>query len=275
MLPLVLGELVNHAKRVWSEPALHWEDCEVEASELAKAEKEADTGKQFDKHGLKAAIWSGYKGGKVRLICKKLGGLARVVAFMPEGSTQPNWEFWARIFQWFGPANSKKPWHVTWFAAHAPREFPDPGQDLGPEHVNGGYTQVCSTEGIFIYREEEATRVLVHEMLHAACLDEVGEAWTIPMREAMIEMWAELFLIALKSKGNSASAKRLWIKQSHWVADTNGRAQKDHNEEDDSDYAWRYLSGRSLMYANYGIALPAARPISHKSLRFTHPDLDA
>ena len=275
MLPLVLGELVGHAKRVWSEPALTWEACEVEPAELAAAERETTQGTQYDKHGLKAKIWAGYKEGTVRLVCKRLGHLARVVALLPEGVAEPNWEFWARIFQWFGEADSKKPWHVTWFAARAPRTFPDPGQDLGPEHVNGGYTHVCSTSGIFIYREEEVTRVLIHEMLHAACLDEKGDTWTIPLREAMIEMWAELILIALKSRGVTLTAKRLWVKQSHWVADTNARAQEEHNEEDHSDYAWRYLSGRNVMYANYGIALPAPRRVSQKSLRFTHPELDA
>jgi hypothetical protein len=238
------------------------------------AEREAGQGQQFDKHGLKAAIWSGYKAGTVKLVCKRLGSLARVVAFLPEGVAEPSWEFWARVFQWFGHAASKKPWHVTWFAAHAPRAFPDPGQDLGPEHVNGGYTRVCSTDGIFIYREEEATRVLIHEMLHAACLDEKGVEWTIPMREAMVEMWAELVLVALKSRGVTLTAKRLWVKQSHWIADTNANAQQKHNEEDDTDYAWRYLSGRSIMYANYGISLPAPRPIQARSLRFTHPALD-
>jgi hypothetical protein len=178
------------------------------------------------------------------------------------------------VFQWFGASKTGEPWRITWFAAHAPREFPDPGQDLGPEHVNGGYTTVCSAKGIFIYREEEATRVLIHEMVHAACLDEQGEEWTIPLREAMVEMWAELILIALKSRGVSLTARRLWVKQSHWIADTNGKASNEHNEEDSSDYAWRYLSGRRLMYASHGIPLPAPRPTSIKSLRFTHPDLD-
>jgi hypothetical protein len=184
------------------------------------------------------------------------------------------WAFWGRVFQWFGAATDGKPWRVTWFATHAPRKFPDPGQDLGPEHVNGGYTQICSTDGIFIYREEEASRVLIHEMVHAACLDE--KEWDVPMREAMVEMWAELILIAMKSEGEVTKAKQLWDKQRHWVADTNLHAQI-HNEEDDmSDYAWRYLSGRAQMYARHGILLPAGRPRAggRHSLRFTHPALE-
>lgn len=194
--------------------------------------------------------------------------------FLPQGTKEPNWELWARIFQWFGPSKDGTPWKVTWFPARALREFPLVGQDLGPEHVNGGYTQVCSTDGIYIYREEEATRVLIHEMVHAACLDEQGEGWTIPLKEAMVEMWAELILIAIVSKGSPLRAKLLWVKQKHWIADTNHAAQRLHNEDDPTDYAWRYLSGRVYMYATQGIEIPPPRSLQNKSTRFTHPALE-
>ena len=265
--------MVN-AKRVWELPALQWSSSEPRPEEMDAAEKEAAPGDQFDRLALKSKIWTEYKQGTAKLVCKSLGDLARVIAIMPDGVAEPPWGFWARIFQWFGKSPTGKPWLVTWFGGETPREFPQAGQDLGPEHVNGGYTQICSTEGIFIYREEEVTRVLIHEMVHAACMDEQGEGWSIPLREAMVEMWAELILIALKSRGNTMNAKRLWVKQSHWIADTNWKAQVHHNENDASDYAWRYLSGRAVMYAQHGIQLPAPRPSTVNSLRFTHPALE-
>ena len=265
--------MVN-AKRVWSLPPLQWSESQPSPEELAAAEREAKPGDAFDRLSLKSTIWADYKGGKARLVCRALGGLARVIAILPEGVAEPPWEFWGRVFQWFGPSETKKPWLLTWFAAQAPREFPQAGQDLGPEHVNGGYTQICSTDGIFIYREEEATRVLIHEMVHASCMDEKGDQWSVPLREAMVEMWAELILIALKSRGATPAAKRLWVKQSHWIADTNWKAQIKHNEEDETDYAWRYLSGRAVMYASHGIELPAPRHSTVNSVRFTHPALD-
>jgi len=270
----VLGELVRHAKELWSQPLHSWEPCEATREELAAAEREAHAGQQFDKHGLKLGIWTAYKEGKARLVCKKLGNMARVIMFLPHGTKEPNWELWGRIFQWFGHSSDGKPWKVTWFPARALRKFPLVGQDLGPEHVNGGYTQICSTDGIYIYREEEATRVLIHEMVHAACLDEKGEGWTIPLKEAMVEMWAELILIAIVSRGSAFRAKLLWAKQSHWISDTNHAAQELHNEEDPTDYAWRYLSGRAYMYATQGIELPAPRALQNKSTRFTHPALE-
>jgi hypothetical protein len=94
------------------------------------------------------------------------------------------------------------------------------------------------------------------------------------MKEAMIEMWAELVLVALRSRGVSQSAKRFWIKQSHWISDTNEKAREDHNENDSTDYAWRYLSGRKYMYEMHGIELPAPRSVQTKSVRFTHPALE-
>jgi len=274
MLPLVLGGLVTHARKLWLQPALVWEPCEATHEELAAAEKEATTGKEFDKQGLKLGIWTAYKEGKAKVVCRRLGSLARAILILPDGTPEPNWLIWARVFQWFGPSKHGTPWKVTWFPAKALREFPVVGQDLGPEHVNGGYTQICSTNGIFIYRQEEATRVLIHEMVHAACLDETGDAWTIPLREAMVETWAELILIAIASHGSVIKAKQLWVKQSHWISDTNHAAQENHNEDDASDYAWRYLSGRKYMYATHGIQLPMPRTLQNKSTRFTHPALE-
>ena len=275
MLPLVLGELVRRAKEIWRLPLLKWQTCEPTREELEKAEIEATTGSQFDRLGLKNTVWEGYKNGTVKFICKRLGTLARVLVFLPRGVPEPNWDFWARVFMWFGYSETKTPWLVTYFASERKREFPQEAQDLVAEHVNGGYTVPCSTHGIHIYRYEEHTRVLVHEMMHAACLDEQG--WSIPDREAMVETWAELVLIALVSKGGTLAAKRLWVAQSHWIADTNWKAKHIHASEDSSDYAWRYLNGREGMYKRLGIALPAPRPNSARravSLRFTHPMLE-
>jgi hypothetical protein len=197
-----------------------------------------------------------------------------VIILLPPGEPLPNWDLWARVFQWFGASTNDQPYHVYLLASPADRESPAKGQDLGPEHVNGGYTRPCTTEGIVIYRSEESTRVLVHEMLHATCLDEAG--WPVELREAMIETWAELILIALLSRGLEPAAARLWGLQSQWVANTNWRVRRDHGVVDESDYAWRYLCGREEMYARLGVALPPPQPAAaakETSLRFTHPQL--
>ena len=243
------------------------------------AQEEAiGAGAQFDRAELMRGVWDAVAAGTGRIVAKELPGLARVVAFLPAAtSSEPPWPLWARLFQWLGPSSDAGggPWRVLYFAATQPRRFPSqPGEPLGPEHVNGGYTRPCTTEGIVVYREEEATRVLLHELLHAACLDEHG--WPIPLREAAIETWAELFLVALVSKGGTTAAASLWRTQAQWVANTNWRAATEFGVQGSDNYAWRYLGGREQMYARLGVELPAARAAgasTQQSLRFTHPDL--
>ncbi len=255
-------------------------------------------GDVFDRANLKRGVWEAARAGRAQIVCRELAGsvvgsvvgrsattlgpvttLARVIILLPPGEPLPNWDLWARVFQWFGPAAAAgaaagNPYRVYLLASPADRESPSRGQDLGPEHVNGGYTRPCSTEGIVIYRSEESTRVLVHEMLHAACLDEAG--WPVEQREAMIETWAELILIALLSRGSAAPAAKLWALQSQWIANTNWRVRRDHGVADATDYAWRYLCGREEMYQRLGVALPPPQPAAaaqETSLRFTHPQL--
>lgn len=263
------------AKRLWVAAPKQWREVEPTEAELFAAEKEAMEGAAFDRANLKRGVFEAWKAGRARLVCRELPGLARVVAFLPAGAGEPDWDVWRRVFGWFGAPRGGGLWPVTWFAAAAKRQSPGIGQDLGPEHVNGGYTVPCSTKGITIYRAEEATRVLIHELMHAACLDETS--WDIPMREAMVETWAELILVAIAARGRPAAAERLWAAQAQWVADTNWRAEHLQNADDPGDYAWRYLGGRAQMYARLGVTLPAPRPAvaaKQTSLRFTHPSLE-
>lgn len=240
---------------------------------MAFLEREAAAEDPFDRLKLKAGVWRLWKEGGAKMVCKELGdGLARVITLIPRGEVEPAWDLWSRVFQWMGPSSTGGSWKIFLLAAGKDRAFPAEGQDLGPEHVNGGYTRPCTTEGIMIYRSEEATRVLIHELLHAGCLDEMG--WSVPLREAAVETWAELFLVALLSRGAAAAASDLWSKQAQWVADVNWKATTLHGTHDISDYAWRYLKGREEMYLRLGAALPDARPsvaAGLTSLRFTHP----
>lgn len=275
MIPLLLEELVNQVRLLQSLPPLQWRDGVVEGADLAKFEQEAaphptNKGAQvFDPLGLKSGVWAAYKAGTVRATVKECD-MARVVALLPKGVSIPTAD-WGRIFQWLGPAPAGR-WTVYWFGAATPRRFPGAGVELAAEHLNGGYTHICSTDGVVIYRLEEATRVLMHELLHAACLDE--KDLSIPEREAHIETWAELFLIAHRSKGSASAAARLWRLQSQWVADTNARAAAEHGVKNSSDYGWRYLNGRAAVYQKLGCELPMPSRARPAQSRFTHPALD-
>lgn len=51
------------------------------------------------------------------------------------------------------------------------RTFPPHDHAISPINVNGGSSYKNSTESISIYRREEATKVLIHEFIHALGLD--------------------------------------------------------------------------------------------------------
>ena len=269
MVPLVLDELLEEVRKLYKEPALEWVTAKATPAELTTMSQEAAQDSPFDPYKLKQSMWSAYTAGKAQLVCKECP-LAKVIAVLPKGRTTIPLEAWSRVFQWFG-APSQGKWLVFWYGAETPRKFPKAGAPLAAEHLNGGYTNPCSTNGIFIYRIEEATRVLIHELMHAACLDPPSPS--VPFREATVETWAELFLVALKSKGDLSAAEKLWSLQAQWVADTNERAATAHGIRGNTNYGWRYLNGRAGIYAQLGIGLPVAGPKKPARSRFTHPAL--
>ena len=82
------------------------------------------------------------------------------------------------------------------------RVFPAPGTPISQEHINGGYTYK-SGNTIYIYREEECPKVMIHELLHHSRLDtpvpddpklykrfKIHPDTVLRPNEAIIEAWA-------------------------------------------------------------------------------------
>jgi hypothetical protein len=271
-MPLLLDLVTEEVRNLYGSDPPTWKDYKPSTHDMHELEQNSVSNSTFDKESLKHKVWMEYKNGNYRCIGRACE-FGRVVALLPPNHEIPLAD-WGRIFQWFGKSASGGPWVVYWFGSPVKRLFPNAGEELGPGHVNGGYTMPCSTKGIFIYRLEEATRVLIHELMHAACLDPPSSH--IPERESHVETWAEILLIAFRSKGSLKEAHRLWKMQADWVVSTNKRATEKHEVNDDTDYAWRYLNGRRVVYEGLGFALPVA-PKSKKSAlstRFTHPTLE-
>jgi hypothetical protein len=269
MIPLLLDELVHQVSLVLKKPPLQWKQSDITGEDLLAFEKEATEGAAFDTLGLKKGVWKAFRAGTMRAVIYECE-LARVAALLPEGVEIPL-DAWGRIFQFFGKPTTGPHWRIYWFGAAQHRWFPEGGLPLDMEHLNGGYTTICSTRGIFIYRLEEATRVLIHELLHAACLDPHDK--DIPTREATVETWAELIFVALRSGGSRSTAESLWNLQCQWVADTNWKAASHHKVKSKADYGWRYLNGRTHVYESLGFTLPPPTKTSVKRSRFTHPEL--
>ena len=226
----------------------------------------------FDPLKLRSNLWKQTEEKKADIYCKSCM-FAKVLWIKPHGTAvEPPWEEWSRVFQWLGPASSQGiKWTVYWFPAHIKRILPPVGHEVGPANINGGYCYPCNPSSIVVYRYEEATRVLLHELLHAACTDPPNAA--LPWKEAVTETWAELFLVALCSKGNEQRANQLWKLQSQWIANQNDKLQKQYNVYGPNDYAWRYTLGRPEVFYTLGIELPKEKHERSDSSRLTHPAL--
>lgn len=83
------------------------------------------------------------------------------------------------------------------------RKFPKTtSTPISQEHINGGYTYVNGNT-IFIYREEECPKVMLHELLHHSPVDtqipddphfydtfKIHRATQLRINEAIVEFWA-------------------------------------------------------------------------------------
>lgn len=218
-------------------------------------QKEAQQKSQFDPLKLKENVWD-----NAEMFKCKASIYARIIYIVSDDDFQePPWDLWSRIFQWLGhPANSTQQWRVFWFPSSQKRVLPSLSSTkqpiIGPDSVNGGYCFPCKHDSIVVYRDEEATRVLIHEILHAACLDNVNES--LQFREATTEVWAELFLVALLSEGDENKLIQLWGIQSMWIANQNALLENKYNIKSPSDYVWRYTVGRNIILHLLNIKLP-------------------
>ena len=301
----MLETLVNRIDRKHYE----WVRDEPTEDDLTHILKET-TLSPFDPLKLREEVYNDLKAGKAKLVTKR-GPTAKILAIVYPDTKIP-WATFGKIFQAFGepfsratsgepfsratsgeplsratsgqPAKGQKQWRLVWFANKKQRTFPEraptaanltPTHSLRvePLHINGGYAYACQPETIVIYREEEAARVLVHELLHASCTDNMNQPEEI--REVLTESWAEVFLIAILSS-TPAKAKKLWASQAQWIVDQE-TVLKGYGVTSPADYAWRYTVGRRGVLEGLGLRFP--RPSQDPafmiggSLRFTSPAL--
>jgi hypothetical protein len=157
---------------------------------------------------------------------------------------------WARIFRMYSGKN-KKPFKVYFLAVKNPREFPPGTEPILPQNINGGYTYRCKPEKIIIYRAEDATRVLLHELQHSCCLDKVENG--VDLIEAETEAWAELIYVALLSQGKKFIFNDLLKRQSEWIIKQNIKVKKHMDNPDSMEFPWRYTLGKEMVWRRWEI----------------------
>ena len=185
------------------------------------------------------------------------------------------WNLWGRILRLFHGTH-RTPFSIYFLASPSLRTFPASSREpIRPQHINGGYTYPCRPDTIVIYRAEDATRVLLHELQHASCLDKQEKG--IDHVEAETEAWAELLYTAFLSRGHPARWRMLWARQWAWLTAQNRKVSQ-HLRASSSDnppypFPWRYTLGKEDVLRRWGLmAVPStSRPTA--SLRLTPPPL--
>jgi len=113
------------------------------------------------------------------------------------------------------------------------RNFPQKGNQVTPESINGGYT-IISDNKIFIYRLEDFAKVMLHELLHHTVI-ETGTVWTneqldnlkynfnisaatkLLPNEALVETWATYYQLQFISKEYNIPFQLLYKKECEWA----------------------------------------------------------
>lgn len=113
-----------------------------------------------------------------------------------------------------------------------PRKFPSKGI-VSPDNINGGYTYIEGTD-IYIYRQEEWPKVLLHEFLHRTIADSyshwdhkkvatfkslynIHSGTPLLMNEAVIEALAIVYHMSFLSLELGLDFKRLYTTEMQWT----------------------------------------------------------
>lgn len=252
-----------------SEPI--WKAVPLLPTDFAFLEKECAASSEFDPFGWRKEMFHKYKKGKVVAHVRECE-YGRVVALGAQRIAEDiPWGLWGRILRLYVGDTTHPLYHKKakiFFLAtphlrtvgaqvHPSKKYPP----IGPENINGGYTYSCNMETIVIYRAEDATRVLIHELQHAACLDHMEHG--TDRIEAETEAWAELLYAGLLSQGEKTLFHELVKKQADWMQAQNVMVKRHMRHE--RQFPWRYTVGKEEVWMRWGIGNRVEQP----SLRLT------
>ena len=231
-----------------------WHPHQMDAKQLAILERECTQPSEFDEILSKQQLYKQYKEGRIEpYICKNRRTGDVVIALFPDERMVHDvpWGLWSQIVQLFRRPNGLT--HTIFLLAHpAIRHFPQYGKPVTPYHINGGYTYPCNADCVFIFRAEDATRVLIHELFHSNCCD--NTQLTLEEREAETEAWAELFWCGLLARGDLKAFKSLVRDQGSLIRSQNRRiVDGGHMKREYQGFPWRYTVGKELLWVRWGL----------------------
>lgn len=231
-----------------------WHQITIDKSDIETLKSECNTPSEHDPLQLRLNAWLGLKAGY-----NVMGGFqcefGRILCVL-EDVEQANdipFELWGRILRCFQKReNRKEPYRIFLIASTSIRLMPESNEELGPSNINGGYTYPCSKDAIVIYRAEDATRVLLHELFHASCSD--NHSLDLDEKEAETEAWAEFFYCAFLSRGIPYVLRDLVQRQSQYMSKQN-KMISDYvgNKIKKRVFPWRYTIGKQEVWERWGI----------------------
>jgi len=231
-----------------------WKSRTITPDDIEFLEEECATASKFDPFGWRREMYQKYKKGTAELIVRECE-YGRVIAIGEKGistsicasiSTSIPWGLWGRILRLY---TGGRPARIFFLASPYLRTIPQKRIALGPANINGGYTYTCNNQTIVIYRAEDATRVLIHELQHASCLDHHEDG--VDLVEAETEAWAELLYAGMLSQGKPALFYQLVKRQADWMQ-TQNEVVKRHITRH-HQFPWRYTVGKEDVWKRWGL----------------------
>jgi hypothetical protein len=271
-MSILLSTVLDRIKKEFELPEVEWENTEIKKEDLRFLDKECNKDSEFDPLNKRKTLFNEMAQGKAAAAMSKCeyGQILAVFENINQLAEVP-WDLWGRILRLFSEP-WRKPFKVFFLANTNLREFPPNSEPIKPQNINGGYTYRCDPETIVIYRAEDATRVLIHELQHSCCLDKPENG--VDIVEAETEAWAELFYLAIVSQGKKIIFNDMLKRQSEWMKKQNTKVKKHMADPNSMEFPWRYTIGKEGVWRRWNILSDTVLhpPIKvGDSLRLTYP----
>jgi hypothetical protein len=271
-MSILVNTLLDRVQREFSLPEVVWENTDISKKDLKFLREECNKDSEFDPINKRKLMFEEMMKGNLFVVASKCeyGQVMAVFETMDQMAELP-WDLWGRILRMFSEP-FRKPFKIFFLANRSLRQFPSEDEPITPENINGGYTYRCDPETIVIYRAEDATRVLIHELQHSCCLDNPENG--VDIIEAETEAWAELFYVAIISQGKKYIFKDLIQRQSEWMIKQNRKVRQHMMGPNTMEFPWRYTIGKEEVWERWGILRrDEMKPVINvgKSLRLTYP----
>lgn len=274
-MSILLNSVLDSIRHEYIQSAPIWTvSYTIDPKDMEYLHNECTVGSEFDPNNRRKTLYNDMLSGRVSPLVATCP-YGKVVAILNNANQFHDipWSLWGRIMRLYAEKDKalQTPFKVFFLANTHMRTFPEHRAPITPENINGGYTYPGNRETIMIYRAEDATRVLLHEMMHSCSLD--NHANGVDQVEAETEAWAELIYVALLSKGIKKDFHELLRKQAEWMRKQNLKVKQHMHQPESKEFPWRYTIGKEDVWRKWNIFENKSRPFVSigNSLRLTYP----